>query len=139
MRTAAATGWRCCRAVAHWGREGGLRMPVKCVCGLESRERAWRFGAPPAGGIKTGRLARDLPRRPRRIFRNSSRHALHTFRPERATARRTPSARALMDIPTPTRTLRALGAPDIRGEIASEPCRVAKSDKLPNARCVTDA
>jgi hypothetical protein len=55
----------------------------------------------------------------RMIFRNAARRAPDTFRPERATSRRALSRRALTAV---------------RGETASEPCRAAKPDNLPNAR-----
>jgi hypothetical protein len=53
------------------------------------------------------------------IFRNPVRRASDTFRPECTTPRRAPSMRVLL-----------AG----RGETASEPCRAAQSDNLPNAR-----
>ncbi len=53
------------------------------------------------------------------IFRHPVRRASDTFRPACATARRAPSRRVLL-----------AG----RGETASEPCRAAPSDNLPNAR-----
>jgi hypothetical protein len=53
------------------------------------------------------------------IFRHPVRRAADTFRPACATARRAPSMR-----------VRLAG----RGETASEPCRAAQADTLPNAR-----
>jgi hypothetical protein len=53
------------------------------------------------------------------IFRHSARRAPDTFRPERATSRRALPVRALTAV---------------RGETASEPCRAAQPDNLPNTR-----
>jgi hypothetical protein len=84
-----------------------------------SRESMMGCKIPSRGLHHRGNSPRSFQGGLRVIFRNPARRAPDTFRPERATSRRAPWLRALLAT---------------RGEPASEPCRAAKSDKLPNAR-----